>query len=66
MNLRFRGRMPWALAFSYARAIQQPSLELWRGQASNVPAAQRALVHRAACNRAARMGLYDAAADAAA
>ena len=33
MNVRFRGRMPWALAFSFARAIQQPALEIWRGQA---------------------------------
>ena len=32
MNVRFRGRMPWALAFSFARAIQQPALEIWRGR----------------------------------
>jgi len=64
MNLRFRGRMPWALAFSFARAIQQPALEIWRGQAANVGAAQQALFHRADCNRAARRGDYDAAADA--
>jgi len=64
MNVRFRGRMPWALAFSFARAIQQPALELWRGDASNVGAAQQALFHRADCNRAARRGDYDAAADA--
>ena len=64
MNVRFRGRMPWALAFSYARAIQQPALETWRGQASSVPAAQEALWHRADCNRAARRGEYDLASDA--
>jgi fructose-bisphosphate aldolase class I len=64
MNLRFRGRMPWALAFSFARAIQQPALEIWGGQAANVSAAQRALLHRADCNRAARRGDYDAAAEA--
>ena len=64
MNLRFRGRMPWALAFSFARAIQQPALEIWGGQAANVGAAQQALFHRADCNRAARRGEYDAAADA--
>jgi len=64
MNNRFKGRMPWALAFSFARAIQQPALELWRGQAANVPAAQRALFHRADCNRAARRGQYDSVADA--
>ena len=29
MNIRFKSRMPWALAFSFARAIQQPALEIW-------------------------------------
>jgi len=28
MNLRFKSRVPWALAFSFARAIQQPALEI--------------------------------------
>ncbi|MEO7335795.1 MAG: class I fructose-bisphosphate aldolase [Caldimonas sp.] len=63
MNIRFRSRMPWALAFSFARAIQQPALELWRGEAANVKAAQQALFHRADCNRAARRGDYDPATD---
>jgi fructose-bisphosphate aldolase class I len=58
MNVRFRTRAPWALAFSFARAIQQPAMEIWRGEASNVPAAQQALFHRADCNRAARRGEY--------
>jgi fructose-bisphosphate aldolase class I len=61
MNVRFKSRMPWALAFSFARAIQQPALEIWRGEESNVPAAQQALLHRARCNRAARRGEYRAA-----
>ena len=61
MNVRFKSRLPWALAFSFARAIQQPALEIWRGQEANVPAAQHALYHRARCNRAARRGAYDAA-----
>ena len=61
MNVRFKSRMPWALAFSFARAIQQPALEIWRGQEANVSAAQRALNHRARCNRAARRGEYSAA-----
>jgi fructose-bisphosphate aldolase class I len=64
MNARFRSRLPWALTFSFARAIQQPALEIWRGRAENVAAAQQALFHRADCNRAARRGEYDAAADA--
>jgi fructose-bisphosphate aldolase class I len=61
MNVRFKTHLPWALAFSFARAIQQPALEIWRGEASNVPAAQQALFHRADCNRAARRGEYTAA-----
>jgi fructose-bisphosphate aldolase class I len=60
MNVRFKSRMPWALAFSFARAIQQPALEIWLGQETNVKAAQQALLHRARCNRAARRGEYAA------
>jgi fructose-bisphosphate aldolase class I len=58
MNVRFKSRLPWTVAFSYARAIQQPALELWKGLDANVPAAQQALYHRARCNRAARRGQY--------
>jgi fructose-bisphosphate aldolase class I len=60
MNAGFRTRVPWALAFSFARAIQQPALDIWKGEEARVPAAQQALVHRARCNRAARRGDYDA------
>jgi fructose-bisphosphate aldolase class I len=58
MNARFKSRLPWALAFSFARAIQQPALEIWNGCQANVPAAQRALYHRARCNQSARRGEY--------
>ena len=61
MNARFRSRLPWALAFSFARAIQQPALELWQGKEAHVLAAQQALYHRARFNRAARRGEYTAA-----
>jgi fructose-bisphosphate aldolase class I len=61
MNVRFRSRLPWALAFSFARAIQQPALEIWQGKEENVTAAQKALYHRALCNRAARRGEYNTA-----
>jgi fructose-bisphosphate aldolase class I len=63
MNARFRSRLPWALAFSFARAIQEPAMEIWRGDAARVPAAQQALSHRASCNRAARRGEYDLKSD---
>ena len=61
MNMRFKSaksQPPWALAFSFARAIQQPALELWRGEDANILAAQQALLHRARCNQAARRGEY--------
>jgi fructose-bisphosphate aldolase class I len=64
MNVRFKSRRPWALAFSFARAIQQSALEIWRGEGARVLAAQQALSHRARCNQAARRGEYDAAMDA--
>ena len=64
MNAGHGSRVPWPLGFSFARAIQQPAMEIWRGDAANVPAAQRALLHRADCNRAARRGAYDAESDA--
>ena len=60
MNVRFKSRLPWALAFSFGRAIQEPALEIWHGDPGNVEAAQQALYHRASCNRAARFGEYNA------
>ena len=60
MNAR-RASSPWALAFSFARAIQQPALEAWGGNAAHVATAQQALLHRAGCNRAARRGEYSQA-----
>jgi fructose-bisphosphate aldolase class I len=61
MNARFKSSLPWALAFSFGRAIQQPALEIWNGEETNVLMAQHALYHRALCNRAARRGQYEAA-----
>jgi len=58
MNVRFKSRLPWAVAFSFARAIQQPALEIWQGEEAHVSAAQQALYHRAWCNTAARRGEY--------
>ena len=49
---------PWPLSFSFARALQEPALEAWRGKPANLPAAQTAFLHRARCNSAARGGEY--------
>jgi fructose-bisphosphate aldolase class I len=64
MNVRSQLRTlpaPWKLAFSFARAIQQPALETWQGKSANVAAAQKALYHRARCNQAALHGEYNEA-----
>ena len=58
MNVTYRSRLPWPLTFSYARAIQQPALQLWQGLDANKKVAQEALLYRAKCNRAAREGKY--------
>jgi fructose-bisphosphate aldolase, class I len=58
MNLRLMSRLPWAVAFSFARAIQQPALKLWHGEEAQVLWAQQALYHRARLNGAARRGEY--------
>ncbi len=49
---------PWELSFSYGRALQEPVLKTWKGEAANVPAAQKAYYHRAKLNGAARFGKY--------
>ncbi|MSP11340.1 MAG: fructose-bisphosphate aldolase class I [Chloroflexi bacterium] len=52
------GYHPWELSFSYGRALQEPVLEAWRGQADKVQAAQQSFFHRAKLNGAARDGNY--------
>ncbi|HZD75085.1 MAG TPA: class I fructose-bisphosphate aldolase [Actinomycetota bacterium] len=56
--LNQHGPQPWQLSFSYGRALQAPVLEAWKGEAGNGPAAQRAFLHRATLNGAARSGDY--------
>ncbi len=57
------GSQPWVLTFSYSRAIQDPVLAAWRGEASNAPAAQDAFAVRVRLNSLARMGRYQAEAN---
>jgi fructose-bisphosphate aldolase, class I len=49
---------PWPLTFSYSRALQAVALKTWRGQAGNVPAAQKAFHHRARMNSLAAKGQW--------
>ena len=55
------GAQPWPLSFSFARALQEPALDAWRGEPANIAEAQRAFFHRVRCNGAAREGRYSAA-----
>jgi fructose-bisphosphate aldolase class I len=52
------GEHPWELSFSYGRALQAPVLDAWRGDAANVPGAQRAFHNRSRLNGLARYGKY--------
>ena len=53
------GPHPWQVSFSYARALQDPALKAWKGEAGNVAAAQKIFYHRAKMNSAARSGSYN-------
>jgi fructose-bisphosphate aldolase class I len=53
-----RGPHPWQLSFSYGRALQNAALTAWAGKPENVAGAQRAYLHRARMNGAARTGAY--------
>lgn len=50
---------PWALSFSYGRALQASVLKAWKGQSENVLDAQKTLLHRARLNSLACRGKYE-------
>jgi len=52
------GPRPWALTFSYGRALQQSCLKAWLGKDENIPAAQQVLKDRARANSQAALGRY--------
>jgi fructose-bisphosphate aldolase class I len=52
------GLAPWALTFSFGRALQDEALRAWRGVQANVEAGQLAFLHRAMCVSAAALGNY--------
>jgi fructose-bisphosphate aldolase class I len=59
MNAR-HANLPWQLSFSYGRALQHSALATWGGKPDSVAKAQKAYLHRARCNGAARSGKYHA------
>lgn len=52
------GRKPWALTFSFGRALQASVLKTWQGKDENVAAAQEQLKVRAKANGLAALGQY--------
>lgn len=60
------GPLPWALTFSYGRALQAAALTAWGGKPENVAAGQRAFAHRAKMNSLAALGRWDEAMEKAA
>jgi fructose-bisphosphate aldolase class I len=55
---RLPGPRPWAISFSYGRALQDPAMAAWRGQHENLALGAEALDRRARCNGAACLGTY--------
>ncbi|KAL3313839.1 hypothetical protein Ciccas_007555 [Cichlidogyrus casuarinus] len=53
------GRKPWALTFSFGRALQASVLEAWKGKTENVKAAQDELLVLAKANGMAALGKFD-------
>jgi fructose-bisphosphate aldolase class I len=51
--------LPWPIAYSYARAIQEEPLKVWAGKPENVDDARVALLHRLKLLAAADVGSYD-------
>ncbi len=59
IHTNFKNHLPWIVSFSFARAIQQPALDVWKGQEANVEEAQKLLYTRAKEDAAARHGEYN-------
>ena len=55
------GPLPWALTFSYGRALQEDALNAWQGKQAGFAAGQKALAKRAKLNGLAAVGQYNAA-----
>ena len=51
-------RKPWALTFSYGRALQASTIKAWSGKEENVKTAQNVLIERARANSQAALGVY--------
>jgi fructose-bisphosphate aldolase class I len=57
------GKKPWALTFSYGRALQASTIKTWAGKAENVAAAQEVFIKRCKANGEAQLGKYKGSTD---
>lgn len=60
MNELYAGKLPWALSFSYGKALQKTCIVTWMGKEENKAKAQQALKNRAEANSQAVFGKYKA------
>jgi fructose-bisphosphate aldolase class I len=56
--LNAAGPLPWALTFSYGRALQETALRAWSGSSDKFSSGQKALFVRAKLNGLAAAGAY--------
>jgi fructose-bisphosphate aldolase class I len=61
LSLMNKNPLPWALTFSYGRALQDQALKAWGGTAANFAAGQKAFAKRAKLNSLATTGRYQSA-----
>ncbi|KAJ8916672.1 hypothetical protein NQ315_000317 [Exocentrus adspersus] len=57
---KYQVKKPWALTFSYGRALQASVLRAWQGKDENITAGQQELLKRAKANSQASLGTYAA------
>jgi len=55
---QYPGKKPWALTFSFGRALQASAIKAWAGKKENIPAGQQELIKRAKANSEAALGKY--------
>lgn len=63
MNKFESSKRPWAMSFSYGRALQNTCIKTWNGSDDNVKAAQDALLVRCKANSDAQLGQFVAEGD---
>lgn len=64
LNAMNKAHLPWNVSYSYARALQDEAMKIWKGDAANVAAAQQSFYKRAKLNSLAATGKYTDAMEA--